>query len=137
MGFILGNEVYNPWNFASNEFDIGHLIFISDSLAFKLYWEVSVYLFSGSIHVQRTSSSDCPIFFRISWLYDPFPYPTSCLKGFFFSSNNLIVWWLRKKEKENWYFGDTPVNFSPPPPQHTHTHTPYLLPFRYDSKVGP
>jgi len=55
------------------------LIFISVSLAFDTYLSAC---FSGSIHVQRTGSSNCPIFFRVSWLYDSFPYPTSCLKVF-------------------------------------------------------
>lgn len=90
------------------------LIFILDSLAFEPYRQVSIYLFSGGIHVQRTSSSYCPIFFRVSWLYDPFPYPTSCL-SFYFSSNNLIYIF--------WYFGEThhPCKLPPLVP-HTHTH---------------
>lgn len=57
--------------------------------------------FSGSIHVQRTGSSCCPIFFRVSWLYDPFSYPPCGSKAFV----SLTIWYynkLAKKKKKNW-----------------------------------
>lgn len=41
----------------------------------------SIFLFAGSIYVQRTSSSHCPIFLRFPWLYDAILYPSCFLWG--------------------------------------------------------
>ena len=73
----------------------------------NLNLSIITYSFSGSIHVQRTGSSCCPIFFRVSWLYDPLSYPSCGLKAFV----SLTIWYFDKlatKKKKNlitlWFF---------------------------------
>ncbi|XP_047250374.1 probable NAD kinase 1 isoform X2 [Capsicum annuum] len=66
-------------------------IFVEPRVRTELLTESSYYQFvqtweNGSVNVQRSSSSCCPIFFRFSWLHDPIPerykeYLDSILRG--------------------------------------------------------
>lgn len=72
----------------------------------NLNLSIITYSFSGSIHVQRTGSSCCPIFFRVSWLYDPLSYPSCGLKAFV----SLTIWYFDKLATKKKI--DNPVIFS-------------------------
>lgn len=74
----------------------------------NLNLSIITYSFSGSIHVQRTGSSCCPIFFRVSWLYDPFSYPPCGLKAFV----SLTIWYFDKLATTKKKIDNNPVIFS-------------------------